>query len=227
MTTDQDKQTEIEFDVQLLWEREVRESARAYAAFCSFRELGPKRTLRAAYRALTGAAGPSAEGRGYPGCWRRWVLIYRWVERAQAFDNWKDDQQALEIKELHGLRLKQLLELDRDVHYPQILAMSKKIDEFITAGLGKTTSINKENGMTHSLDRADAFDKMCQERRELEKAYFGPARSLLEPPEGAIRGKGEDKDVAMVGRFEWIPDPEVPPEPAALLTPEAPRQEKD
>ena len=81
--------------------------------------------------------------------------------------------------------------------------------------------------MTHSLDRADAFQKMCQERRELEEAYFGPARSLMELPEGAIRGKGEDKDVAMVGRFEWIPDPEVPPEPAAPATPEAPRQEKD
>jgi hypothetical protein len=200
MTTDQDKQTELEFDVQLLWERAVRESARAYAAFCGFRDLGPKRTLRAAYRTLNGAEGH--EGRGYPGCWRRWVLVYRWVERAQAYDKWKDDQQALEIKELHRLRLKQLQELDRDVHYPQILAMNKKIDEFITAGLGKTISINKESGMTHSLDRADAFQKMCQERRELEEAYFGPARSLMELPEGAIRGKGEDKDVAMVGRFE-------------------------
>jgi hypothetical protein len=55
------------------------------------------------------------------------------------FDKWQDDQRAHEIEEVRRLRLKQQLELDRDVHYPQILAMSKKIDEIITSGLGKTS----------------------------------------------------------------------------------------
>ena len=37
-------------------------------------------------------------------------------------------------------RLKQLLELDRDVHLPQIIALGKKIDELIQVGLAKTTT---------------------------------------------------------------------------------------
>ena len=37
-------------------------------------------------------------------------------------------------------RLKQLHELDRDVHLPQIIALGKKIDELIQVGLAKTTT---------------------------------------------------------------------------------------
>jgi hypothetical protein len=42
----------------------------------------------------------------------------------------------------------------------------------------------------------------------------------MEPLEGAIRGEGEDNEVAMVGHFEWIRHPEVP-EPAAPRRPPA------
>jgi hypothetical protein len=64
------------------WERQPEETARAYAAFSRFRELGPGRTLSEAYRTGTGrkeAAAPSGQ-------WRGWYAAHRWRERAERWD---------------------------------------------------------------------------------------------------------------------------------------------
>jgi len=97
-----------------------------------------------------------------------------------------------------------VLELDRDVHFPQIIALNKKMDELIQVGLAKTTSVNQNTGVTQSLDRAQAFQLMAAERRELELDYFDLARPLLEAPD-AKPGASEEQPVAMIGRFEWVP----------------------
>jgi hypothetical protein len=34
------------------------------------------------------------------------------------------------------------------VHFPQIIALNKKIDELIQVGLAKTTSVNQNTGVT-------------------------------------------------------------------------------
>jgi hypothetical protein len=69
--------------------------------------------------------------------------------------------------------------------------------------------VNPNTGVTQSLDRAEVFQLMAAERRELERAYFDLARPLLEVPAGK-RGKDEDQPVAMIGRFEWVADRRCP-----------------
>ncbi len=80
-------------------------------------------------------------------------------------DKAKADQLGFEIEERRRERLKQLLELDRDVHLPQIIALGKKIDELIQVGLAKTTSVNPNTGVTQSLDHAQVFRLMAAEGR--------------------------------------------------------------
>ena len=112
------------------------------------------------------------------GSWKRWVRNWRWEDRAREFDKAKADQLGFEIEERRHERLKQLLELDRDVHLPQIIALGKKIDELIQVGLAKTTSVNPNTSVTQSLDRAQVFQLLTAERRELKRAYFDLARPL-------------------------------------------------
>lgn len=65
------------------WERRNGESARAYVAFCAYRDLGPSRSLSAAYGQHKGIEKAAVT---VPGAWTRWSVKFRWVERAEAWD---------------------------------------------------------------------------------------------------------------------------------------------
>ncbi|MGH9821715.1 MAG: hypothetical protein ACREDR_00430 [Blastocatellia bacterium] len=65
-----------------LWERRSDESAQAYAAFFAFRDMGPNRTVRDAYRSKS--CNPTlhqASGR-----WNAWARKFEWEKRALAYD---------------------------------------------------------------------------------------------------------------------------------------------
>lgn len=68
------------------WDRLPGESARAYRAFCVYRDLGPKRSVLKAIQ----AAGENVDSVGR---WETWCTQFRWVERAAAYDEWLDRQQ--------------------------------------------------------------------------------------------------------------------------------------
>jgi hypothetical protein len=67
------------------WSRLADESAEAYAAFNSYRQLGPARTLNKAYQAHTGRI------KGAPGTWRHWARRHDWEARALAADQHEHD----------------------------------------------------------------------------------------------------------------------------------------
>lgn len=67
----------------LLWDQLLDESARAYACFLVYRDLGPDRSLD---KAFTRAQEAQEGTRKAPGCWHQWSGKYRWPERAQAWD---------------------------------------------------------------------------------------------------------------------------------------------
>lgn len=72
--------------VALDWERRTGESARAYAAFCVYRDLGAARSLNLAYgewRRAQGGSGDPAKAAGY---WAEWSSGHEWVARAAAYD---------------------------------------------------------------------------------------------------------------------------------------------
>jgi len=64
-----------------LWERLPGESAKAYEAFCVYRDLGPsERSLEKARKML-----PKPRSRKWIG---EWSAKYNWVERAKAYDDY-------------------------------------------------------------------------------------------------------------------------------------------
>jgi hypothetical protein len=71
------------------WEQLAGESSKAYAAFCIYRDQGPRRTFDGASRAYHGgaAAGPKRRASGHI---RLWAERWHWLARAQAWDQESD-----------------------------------------------------------------------------------------------------------------------------------------
>lgn len=68
---------------EFLWERLPNESARAYAAFVIYRDMGAVRSLDKAYHHATGQ---QESGKRAPGRWTQWSVQHQWSDRAAAWD---------------------------------------------------------------------------------------------------------------------------------------------
>jgi hypothetical protein len=67
------------------WERQPGESARAFGAFCVYRDLGPRRSLRAAAEKFYQRSSAAVLRQ----C-NTWSSAFHWVERASAWDKHLD-----------------------------------------------------------------------------------------------------------------------------------------
>ena len=67
------------------WEQQPGESCRAFGAFCAYRALGPRRSLRAAAAAFYGSTSSSRERQ-----FDKWSRAFDWVERTNAWDRHLD-----------------------------------------------------------------------------------------------------------------------------------------
>ena len=76
-----------------VWTRRPGETATAYACFCTYRDLGPARSLDAAcHQSLGPQKGHKrATRKRAPGYWRRWYRNNDWRSRAEAFDAFLDE----------------------------------------------------------------------------------------------------------------------------------------
>ena len=63
------------------WERREGETPKAFAAFCVYRDMGPKRSLEKAWREQNG----NKTG-AMPGFWRDWSAKYNWGRRVDLYD---------------------------------------------------------------------------------------------------------------------------------------------
>ena len=70
------------------WTRRPGETARAYACFCTYRDLGTGRSLDAAYCQAKGLQKGSKRVAGF---WQRWYRSNDWRSRAEAFDAFLDE----------------------------------------------------------------------------------------------------------------------------------------
>jgi hypothetical protein len=68
-----------------LWEQQPGETSRAFGAFCRYRDLGPRRSLRAAAEAFYGRTSAASERQI-----DKWSHAFSWVERAGAWDRHLD-----------------------------------------------------------------------------------------------------------------------------------------
>lgn len=63
------------------WDRLPNESPRAFEAFCTFRDLGPSRSVPEAFRKRKGRQSRRADG-----TWNLWYRRHDWKARAEAYD---------------------------------------------------------------------------------------------------------------------------------------------
>jgi hypothetical protein len=81
------------------WERQPGETAKAFKAFCVYRDMGLDRTLTAAWRLM---AVNSRRKRGANRAVQEWYQKNRWKERARAWDNEQD--RLLRSSKLHEIK---------------------------------------------------------------------------------------------------------------------------
>lgn len=74
-------------------ERLAGESPRAYQAFCTYRDLGPVRSIDRAWKRYCADLGKDGASDRRPGNWADWSRKYSWVERAKSHDNLIDAEQ--------------------------------------------------------------------------------------------------------------------------------------
>jgi hypothetical protein len=65
------------------WDQLPEESSAAYARFLAYRNLGPARTVRSAYRA---ASAQNRKKKYTSGQWSKESAAHRWADRAEAWD---------------------------------------------------------------------------------------------------------------------------------------------
>ncbi len=72
------------------------ETAKAYAAFCVYRDMGSNRSIDTAYRENTSKVGRANK------VWVDWSVKYGWVERAKQYDAYLANK-ARELREVEHL----------------------------------------------------------------------------------------------------------------------------
>jgi hypothetical protein len=70
------------------FDRQPRETAKAFAAFVVFRDLGPERSVLKAYRQKTGRK----HAKQATGVWNGWATAFNWQSRVAAWDSHLDRQ---------------------------------------------------------------------------------------------------------------------------------------
>jgi uncharacterized short protein YbdD (DUF466 family) len=103
------------------WERLPGETGGAFAAFCSFRDLGLERNIRKAVESVEKDV--AARGRKYK-VWRNWSTQFRWRERAADYDKYIEKLKQTEMRktiEAQGER-------HREVTGKMLDVVSKKLD---------------------------------------------------------------------------------------------------
>jgi hypothetical protein len=77
------------------WERLPGETDKAFAAFCSFRDCGPERSIKKAVEGVEKEKGERVQN-----CktWSNWCSQYRWRERSADFDRYIEKLKMTEIR---------------------------------------------------------------------------------------------------------------------------------
>jgi hypothetical protein len=112
------------------WERLPGESARAYHAFCAYRDFGPERNIR---RAVEEFERDGAQREKRYRVWRNWAAGFRWRERAGDYDRYTEKlKRAEERKSIEAQG-----ERRRAVMGKMLAVVEKKLDLMDPADLSQ------------------------------------------------------------------------------------------
>ncbi len=187
----------------LEWERRPEESGRAYSAFVLYRDLGPTRSLAAAYAASRHPGGGVAKKAASH--WEEWSSAYDWVERAEAYDAHLEARRRAErehlLAELEARRFR--FELHNQVRLEERIAkieeLLNKVDLYLFSteeGAPRIRGIN-----------LSGYGRLVKEAGEAAKQAIEGVRE----PRGQ-NGETEDQEpgTSFRGEFVWVkPKPET------------------
>lgn len=207
------------------WDRQPGEPSRAYAAFCSYRDLpAVERSLNAAYGTETGRKN-TADLRA-PGYWADWSSAWHWVERAASYDAWCDSER----RRVREQRMRELAERRADVEFANqadleqwLRDLDTKLRDVIARGFEEverefardsdgTLIVVKEKKRT-KFPAFGAIARLLRERNETARqAIEGPQ---LRPPRSdhALPGDAPSAADVPVSEIAWVPPKEEPPPP--------------
>jgi hypothetical protein len=171
------------------WDPWPGESAKAYAAFCLYRDLGPRRSLDAASRSYHGSHREGVDllsGRlpRASGTIRRWAHCWNWQARARAWD-----QEAERIKQAEQ---RAALQEMAERHAKEALMMQNKAIERLRQlrpeelGTRETLAYLVEAAKLERLARGEPTERVSQEH------HFDQLQELTddELAEIVARGRG-------------------------------------
>lgn len=102
------------------WDRLPHETPKQFAAFATFRDLGPERSIAAAHLKHTGKLAKNNRAQRH---WHVWSAQNRWVDRAQKYDQHLESIKALYEEKAHAEAITSLAKM-REVHKRNETAMS-------------------------------------------------------------------------------------------------------
>jgi hypothetical protein len=107
------------------WEQIAGETAKAFTAFCAFRDCGPERNIRKAVESAlkSGEKNEAVQSKKYS-VWRNWSNQFHWRERATDYDRYIEKLKQEELRktiEAQG-------EKHREVTGKMLDVVSKKLD---------------------------------------------------------------------------------------------------
>ncbi len=118
------------------WTRRPGETSAAYAAFCTYRDLGPSRSLAEAYRQRTGKEQAKQAG----GNWTSWYRRNEWKNRAESYDAYLDEEKRRAEAQKWRQRGEDLVE----EQYKIAVAMLEKVRQMLNFPLVRQTVEQKD-----------------------------------------------------------------------------------
>jgi hypothetical protein len=193
-------------------ERLEGESARAYQAFCNYRDLGPDRSLDRAWQRFCAAKDPSKDhsAKRRPGFWADWSVKYHWVKRTEIYDYQIEDEK-LQARAERREKLREMrgrFELEHQERSEnQVRKISLVLDQECAARRNEVIRVTDE--------KAAGVKTTTTIRGRNLPAIAALGRVCNELAKQAIRGvRDEDpkEEEGEVVRVTWVPaDPRLKP----------------
>lgn len=202
------------------WEQLPGESAKAFAAFCAYRDLGVQRSISTAYRQASGSSASA------PGTWTSWSTEFEWVSRAEAYDRHLEQIRLAARDE----RIKRLEErrLDYEIaNQDRLEARVRKIEAVLDkADTHPITDVTSEKEVDDLSLATKTFSKtkvkgisLSGYARLTETANRTAAEAIngVRPEEKSSKASSSNPDAAkenapgiQKGEFAWVkPEPSV------------------
>lgn len=187
-------------------ERLPRESPRAYRAFCVYRDLGPDRSLDQAWGRFRAASDPTKD-RGSarrPGHWAAWSQKYQWVERAEAYDDFIEEESrsaaAERRRELHEARSQFQSEEQQRIEN-QVRNADAVLVKMGTAPLNEIIQVTKDK-VTNKTTTTKIKALNPRDIAALMKTRNDTARQAIR---GVYDTKGLEEEERKPTRIVWVP----------------------